>query len=269
MMVVNKGTSIGWSLEALKLDKDVLGLRLVSVLGCILHPIQGDVHKLRPQYQGLIEEARVALVHDIHGLAVLNDMLQYIFDKPSGLQHKDFLYVMEIVEKYFTNMRSIYDFMSKVLRLAVEERDIGKVSFDSLNSLIAFAETNAKAEQFLPEVLISLLTNIKAEFDLVRNIRDFIIHNGKQISLLKDDKGYLIGPFNDEGALIELLPGENNKYEYLIPFLSQRTELMLKFGESIAEVIHVEFVRMHGEFPFMWCALEGVCIPSFVKLLKW
>lgn len=268
-MIVNKSTSIGWTIEALEADKSVLGLKLISVLDCILRPLLGDVHKLRPQYQGLIEEARIALVHDIHGLAILNDMLQFIFTKPDGIQHKDFLYVMEIIEKYFTNMRSIYDFMSKVLRLAVEEKNIGKISFDSFNSLLTFAESNSKPQQLLPEDLISLLTNIKDEFNLVKNIRDFIIHNGKQISLLKDDKGYQLGPFNNQGELIELQLGEENKYEYLIPYLSQRTESMLKFGESIADIIHREFTRMNGEFPFMWSALEGVCIPSFVDLLGW
>lgn len=267
MMIVNKGMSIGWSYEDFEKDKSVLGVYLISVLDCILKPMQGDVYKLRPQYQGLVEEARIALAHDIHGLAILNDMLLFIFDKPSDLQHKDFMYVMEIVEKYFMNLRSIYDFMSKVLRLAVEESNIGKMSFDSLNSLMAFTEKNTKANELLPEDLILLLASIKSEFNLIKSIRDFIIHSGKQISLLKDQDGYKLGPFNDDGILIEFLSGENGKYEYLIPYLSQRTENMLNFGEEIGRIIHREFIRMHGEFPFMLCALEGVCIPSFVKLL--
>ncbi|SEL78469.1 hypothetical protein [Paenibacillus sp. OK003] len=267
MLIVNKGTSIGWSVEDLKANNNVLGLTIVSVLDCILSPIQGGVHRLRPTYQGLVEEARTAMIHDIHGLAILNDMIQYISEKHKDLTHKDFLYVVELIEKYFTNLRSIYDFMSKVLRLAVEEGRIGQISFDSLNDLITFAETNSRAAITLPEDLINLLKGIKSEFHLVREIRDFIIHNGKQISLLFDDKGYKLGPFNSNGTLVEYALGEEILYEELMPYLAERTNYLLEFSEEVGFIINREFGRLHGAFPLMLCALEGVCIPSFVKFL--
>lgn len=225
------------------------------------------MYRLRPNYQGLVKEARTALVHDIHGLVILNDMIQFIFEKHEELAHKDFLYVMELIEKYFTNLRSIYDFMSKVLRLVVEEGRIGQIPFDSLNDLIAYAETNPRAASNLPKDLIDLLKGIKSEFHLVREIRDFIIHNGKQISLLSDDKGYKLGPFDSKGTLVEYAPGEERSHEELMPYLAERTNCLLEFGEAVGKVINREFRRLHGDFPLFLCALEGVCMPSFVRFL--
>ncbi|MED2844412.1 hypothetical protein [Bacillus toyonensis] len=267
MLMVNKGTSIGWSQEELKANDNVLGLTIVSVLDCILDPIQSGVNSLRPDYQGLVKEARTAMVHDIHGLAILNDMIHFTFEKHNDLVHKGFLYVIELIEKYFTNLRSIYDFMSKVLRLAVEEGRIGQIPFDSLNNLIIYAETNPRASRYLPDDLITLLKDIKSEFHLVRGIRDFIIHNGKQISLLSDENGYKLGSFDDTGALSEYTPGEVRKHEDLIPYLSERTNRMLVFGEIIGEIIDREFRRHQGDYPLLLCALEGECIPSFVRFL--
>jgi hypothetical protein len=267
MLIVNKGTSIGWSAKDLEANDNVLGLFLVSVLDCIISPIQGDVYRLRPNYQGLVKEARTAMVHDIHGLAILNDMIQFTFEKHEELAHKDFLYVMELIEKYFTNLRSIYDFMSKVLRLAVEEGRIGQIPFDSLNDLISYAETNPRAASNLPEDLIDLLKGIKSEFHLVREIRDFIIHNGKQISLLSDDAGYRLGPFDSNGTITEYTPGEERIHEELLPYLAARTNRMFEFGETVGNIINREFRRLHGDFPLFLCALEGVCMPSFVRFL--
>ncbi|WP_282019598.1 hypothetical protein [Planomicrobium okeanokoites] len=65
MLIVNTGTSFGWNSEELEADDKVLGLLIVSVLDCIPDPIQGGVNSLRPQYQGLVKEARTAMGHDI------------------------------------------------------------------------------------------------------------------------------------------------------------------------------------------------------------
>lgn len=267
MLIVNKGTSIGWKLEDLEADDNVLGLLIVSVLDCILDPIEGEVNSLSPVNHGLVKEARTAMVHDIHGLAILNDMIHFIFERHVDLVPKDRLYIIELIEKYFTNLRSIYDFMCKILRLAVKEGRIGQIPFDSLNNLITYAETKQRAIVNLPDDLIFLLKDIKSEFHLVRGIRDFIIHNGKQISLLTNENGYKLGPFDNGGALADYTLGEERKHEDLIPYLSERTNRMLDFGESIAKIIDREFRRNHGNYPLSLCALEGVCIPSFVKFL--
>jgi hypothetical protein len=233
MLLINKGSSIGWTAEDLEKNEEVLGLYLISILDCILTPKNKEAGKIAPKNYGLIEEAANAMYHDIHGLAILADMIDFVFKnrREDDLQHKDFLYVIEIIEKYFTNIRSIYDFMSKVSRLAVEERYLGQISFDSLNGLITFSET-PKTQERLPSDLIALFTEIKTEFHLVRGIRDVIVHNGKQITLMTDHSGYLLGPFDKDGALLSFSENsfEDRKYEALLTYLSDRTYNMIAFG---------------------------------------
>lgn len=267
MFRVNKGTSRFWSAEALTASDEALGLLLLSVLDSILRPVHGEVHRLNDKYHGLVEEAHIALSNDIHGLAILQDMITFTYEnKHQLLRHKDFLYSLELIEKYFTNLRSIYDFMSKVLRLSVEERRIGQIPFDSLNDMIAFSETK-RGQECLSKQLVELLKGIKAEFHLIRNMRDFIVHHGKQITLLTDDNGYKLGPFDSTGNLAEFVPGEERKYEALMPYLAERTQCMLSFGDEIGNIIFNEFQNQHGKFPFSYSAIEGECIPSFIRFL--
>ncbi|MGR5863344.1 hypothetical protein ACT7CY_28220 [Bacillus pacificus] len=50
------------------------------------------------------------------------------------------------------DIRSIYDFMAKILRLTVAPKFVGQLSFDSLNSLITSVEKGTTKDK-LPESL--------------------------------------------------------------------------------------------------------------------
>lgn len=177
------------------------------------------------------------MYHDLHGLAVHIDMIQYFFDnRRGGVRHKDFLYVSEIVEKYLANLRSIYDFMAKILRLAVQERHLGQINFDSLNSLIESVE-KGKTDGKIPEGLKEALLSIRSEFHHVRDMRDSIIHNGEQISIMTKDDGYYIGIWSEEE--------KKDVYVSLLKFLSESTMKMLSFGEEIGELIFNEYCKKY------------------------
>lgn len=264
MLLINKGNSIGWSYEELRVSKDALGINLISVLSSIEMSWDQNNNngqkELSPKYKGLVKEAYNAMYHDIHGLAVQVDLLKFLFiHKGDLVRHKDFLFVSEIVEKYLTNLRSIYDFMAKVLRLSVEDRHLGQINFDSLNSLIESVEkekTKGKISRELEELLIS----IKKEFHKVRNLRDSIVHNGEQITILTDEKGYLIEVLSEESN------GKNTVY--LMDFLSVRTKKMILFGEGIAEIVFKEYCKQYGDVTLFLVGLEGVCIPAFIEFLN-
>src|SRR5690625_4298178 len=121
-MLINKGSSENWSYEELKDSEDTLGFKLISVLRSIEQSwerYEGE-NQIKDKYKGLVKEASLALYHDLHGLAV---MIQHMFhSRNETTRHKDFLFVSEIVEKYFSNLRSIYDYMAKILRLSVNRR---------------------------------------------------------------------------------------------------------------------------------------------------
>lgn len=267
MVIINKGTSFGWEKDELEANDSVLGLSLISVLNSIVNPLKSTTKGLEPKYYGLVEEAKIALIHDIHGLSVLADMLKFTLERNEDLQHKNFLYVMELTEKYFTNIRSIYDFISKVLRLAVKKNVVGQISFDSMNGILKYASTNSRAKEYLPKDMINLLIEIKSEFLLVREIRDLIIHSGKEITILHDKDGYKFGPFNNSNRIAVDEHGVGAKYEELIPYLAERTNKMLIFGEDVAYIINREFRINYYEYPLYRYALEGVCIFSFNSFL--
>jgi hypothetical protein len=265
-MLINKGSSIGWATEQLEKSREALGLTLISVLSSIRESWkigqeteQGSPHAISPKIKGLIIEAYEAMYHDLHGLIIQVDMIKHFFDNKKGItRHKDFLYVTEVIEKYFANMRSIYDFMSKVLILSVDPKLFGQVSFDSLNSLITSVE-KGKTKGKLTADLEKLLLEIKPSFHALRDIRDFIIHNGKQLKIMTGENEYLVENFIEKDKTDDYVP--------LLPYLSTITKEMLIFGDEIAHIIYEEYTKRYGEVPYFLVALEGVCIPSFIDFL--
>lgn len=268
MLLINKSISIGWSYDQLLQSKSAIGFDLISTLHSILdsweHDYRGtanneNTQELQDRYKGLVKEAYLAMYHDFHGLAVQLDLIQHLFEnRKDGVRHKDFMYVSEIVEKYFANLRSIYDFMAKVLRLAVDQRYLGQINFDSLNSLIESVE-KGKTDGKIPETIKESLLSIKGEFLHVRKLRDSIIHNGEQILIMTKEDGYYLGIWSEDE--------KKQVYVPLLTFLSERTIGMLNFGNDISEVIFKEFCEKYGDIPFTLVALEGVCIPTFLNIL--
>ncbi|MCM3443346.1 hypothetical protein AB3Z07_27045 (plasmid) [Metabacillus halosaccharovorans] len=264
-MLINKGSSFGWAPEQLEKSKDALGLTLISVLTSIrkswnIEPSvkEGD-DTVSPKNKGLIIEAFEAMYHDLHGLSIQIDMIKHFFDHKNGItRHRDFLFVTEVIEKYFANMRSIYDFMSKLLMLSVDQKLLGQINFDSLNSLITSVE-KGKTKGKLTSDLEKALLEIKPSFHALRDIRDFIIHNGKQLKIMTDENEYLIENF--------MKKEKSDDYVPLLPYLSHITKEMLIFGEVIAHIIYEQYTKRYGEVPYFLVALEGVCIPSFIDFL--
>ncbi|USK62183.1 hypothetical protein [Peribacillus asahii] len=274
MLIVNKGISFGWNPDELMHDKTRLGFTLFSVLACIMESwkpeggllgkIETSEVQLEPQYKGLIKEACLAMENDFHGLATHIDMINFIYDNRRGsLSGKDFLYATEVFEKYFANMRSIYDFMAKIVRLTVEQTHIKGLglAFDSLNDLIKSVEKGKHDEKY-PERLKQLLMDIKDSFLKVRGIRDYILHNGKQLRVMTKDDGYYIGlsAFSKDNQYDNFVPA--------LPYLLEITKEMISFGEELGLIIHEEYTKRYGNIPFTYVAFEGQCIPSFIKFLE-
>ncbi|MCM3037520.1 hypothetical protein M3579_16280 [Bacillus pumilus] len=271
MILINKGMSTGWSFEQLKSSKSALGFTILSVLHSIEKSwdgISGDtsdskeIQELRPKYQGLVKEAFHAMYHDIHGLAVEIDLIKTLFENRKEIApQKHFLYVTEAIEKYITNIRSIYDFMAKILRLAVEQGHIGQLSLDSFNSLVESIEKENTKDK-LSEDLIKILSSAKESFKKARGLRDSIIHNGKEINVMTKDDGYYISLY------IEKKRGYS-EYVPALSFLAEITNEMFIIGEEIGDLIFQEYSKRYGEFTFWRVALEGVCIPAFIEFLDY
>lgn len=263
MMIVNKGSSFGWSLEDLAASKDSLGLSIIQVLDGITTSWEKEdpeaTSVIPKNTKGLIKEAYRGMYHDLHGLSVLIDMINHIYESKGSLtRHKDFLFVSEAVEKYFSNLRSIYDFLAKVSLLAVNPRFHGQISFDSLNTLIKNAENEKKKEKF-PLELVEELLSIKPAFNSLKNIRDYITHNGKQLKIRTHIDGYHIENLENKETDEPYLP--------LLPLLSTLTMDMLSFSAEIAVIISNKYTEYYGEIPYPLIALNGICMPAFIDFL--
>ncbi|MEE1131468.1 MAG: hypothetical protein UHX00_07625 [Caryophanon sp.] len=261
MLLVNKGKSIGWNIDELKRSKENLGFNLITVMSSILRSWNedGSNEAISEKDKGLINKAYLGLYHDFHGLAIQIDLIEHLhMNRKGSTIHKDCLYVSQVIENYFSNLRSIYDFMGSLLKLAVKKRLWGQFNFDSLNKLIE-AVSNGKTVEKFPEKLNKQLLNIKDEFLYVRDRRDSIIHNGEIISVMTDESGYHIKSKCASSGKEEIVP--------LFDYLAERTNNMFKFGESIAQIIFDEYNNEYGEIELLIVALEGVCIPKFIEFL--
>lgn len=262
MLIINKGSSFGWSLEELAESKSSLGLAIIINLEAIIKSWEQEDpktnHLVPPRTKGLVKKAYNGMYHDLHGLSVLIDMINHIYEnKSSSTRHKDFLFVSEVVEKYFTNIRSLYDFLAQITLLAVNPRFHGQISSDSLNSLIKAVEKENAKEKF-PEDLTKILQEIKPAFSSLKNTRDFITHHGKQLGFQTHPDGYhMENPVNQEEAKV---------YIPLLPFLQEITLEMMNFSAEVAEIISKNY-KGFDEIPYYLIALEGVCIPTFIDFL--
>ncbi len=247
-------------------DDNILGFRFLSVLYYIINSwdhegpeTEDGPRRMKEKGRQIVRDAYQGMYHDLHGLAILIDMVKVIFEnKRSITLHKDFLYVQEIIEKYYTNLRSIYDFLANVLNLAVEPRLVGQLPFNSFNDVINAIESG-KLKEKLPEEAQRAILSVKSSFLHVRHMRDDIIHNGKQLlaPMTKDDGYYRI---EDKGDGTQL-------QEPLLTYLSRLTVDLFHVADKLSEVIYNVHIERYGPISQQYVALVGVCIPTFVKFL--
>lgn len=265
-MLVNKSKLTGLTEEQLRTDDSVLGFRFLSVLYYIIQSWNredsetvGEPRRMKEKGREIVRNAYYGMYHDLHGLAVQIDMIQIIYEnKRSITRHKDFLYVQEIVEKYYTNLRSIYDFLANVLNLAVDPRLVGQLPFSSYNDVINAIESG-KLEKKLPEEAQRAILSSKRSFLHIRRMRDDIIHNGKQ----------LLAPMTKEDGYyrVEDKEGGTQDQEPLLSYLARLTLDLFHTADELSNVVYNVHVERFGPIPQQYVALIGVCIPTFVQFL--
>ena len=167
MFKVLKGTSIGNSWETLRNSKTSLGNMLVSVLETLNNNEKMD--NQRRISQGLPKEELTrdgkifsyysALVNEIHTLAIIIDMINHVISNENYLtmQVKNLLYLETLFESYIRNLRSIFDFLSIVIRVTIREEYRNRLpQRDSYNEFIKFVEKGA-AKDIIPSKIIEII----------------------------------------------------------------------------------------------------------------
>jgi hypothetical protein len=282
MFEVIKGMSAPWDFKTLRSYPNALEEILLSVchtLECKRKEEEEGresycspgVKKVRAQISNYIS----ALQNEWHSLAILIDMMQYIIAHrmESQFLDKDGLYLQTLVESYFTSLRAIFDYVSVVYKIAVEEKHLGKIpSRDSFNDTIEFMKKDT-AKNCVPPEVIRMFLEYQSLFEGIRKIRDLIIHRGKEPVVYRTNDGYHFALYKNmrmsrSNVLQDILDVSKDTYP-LLPYLSKLTNQVVEFTSRLGAAIYDCAVAARGsEIELILLALEGVCIPNFKKFLK-
>ncbi|BAE82595.1 hypothetical protein [Desulfitobacterium hafniense] len=282
MLLVIKGTSTFWDPESLRKTDRALGDMLLSVFHTLKNERYIENQQRREQglpeleiirIEGLINSYVNALSNEIHSLAIIIDTINFITQhkKDEELKQKHDLFIANLVENYYRNLRSIFDFISVIYRVVLEDKFVNNVpSGDSFNETLKFIK-KGKAEGIIPRKIIDLFLVYEDVFLNVKKVRDYIVHKGKELTIYSDKDEYYftlkIGQYPGECVLDNILNIEKDIFP-LLPYLSKLTNQTLEFLSDLGVAIFEELsLKRDNSFSINLSALEGVCIPGFIRFL--
>lgn len=273
-MGVIKGTVIGRSIERLTEDRNALVLGILHIFGTWEFKIKKRKYEVTRE-DGKILKACSGLTNDIHNLSIIIDMMIQIINKSKvdkDLKSKDFLYLSVLLESYFTNLRSIFDFTAILIRLGLTDEKISKLpskNRDSFNRIIEYVK-NENNRGIIQEEIINVMIKHEDTFNLIRDIRDLIIHKGDETIIFREDDDFTFGLFRyEDGKIINkfsnILKIEKERYP-LLKYLSEITNRVLVYLDDLAGAIYNSLYNENKE-PLFLAALQGYCIPVFIQFL--
>jgi hypothetical protein len=225
---------------------------------------------------GLIKRDYLALESDIHNLAINYCMINHILNDTtinSGIKE---IYISNLTENYFINLRSAYNYASSASRILLGDstRDLLPSSVkDSINNMIKFCRNNTKSKQIFSSKINEIFLKIENDLSDIRTIRDSIVHHGNEpIIHLEDSQIFLrlpkIGKYSNDNILPDILNSGDSEFK-LFDYLRELTLRLCYFMEDLGENISNElYSRSPSDFKYELIALYGECIPNFVKFLN-
>jgi len=278
-----KGTVAGFTLEKWITDLTLFSSTSITLMntwarreftpqGILIH----ENHRLIKESYGEVKLALIAIENDIHNLSVNYGQIIYNLNDDrleGGLRS---LFIGNLVENYFTNLRSIYDHLATFPRIVCNKKLLkdGLLRSNSYNDLIGLTMKHAKIIDALSVGIVWAIEESKSNFEVIKNIRDAIIHQGKDtvITVTQARKVYFkipkkAGIYNSDNLVPNLLGSDLEEFE-LLHFLKHITRQLLidmeKLGNTIAEVYITPEIQAEG---LMLYALTGICMKPFMTFL--
>ncbi len=273
---VIKGTVLGHTYEKWRNDKDTLSSVLISVMSTweMNNSFNNKISTNLMREYGKVVNAYSGFMNDIHNLAITLDMIESNLEDKSLDFWKKLLYITLLVEVYFTNLRTIYDFTSYFPKVLIDEKNFSHLPSKkegSIKELIKFLKKE-NAKEVLSQEIIDVFINCESNLDDVRNIRDMIIHKGKEPILFIDNDDEVKISINSKENNINLLPNILNEQEQaydLKKYLSKITNNLFDFIESLGEAMYQEFFKRDPNYGIYLGELTGICITNFIEFLGW
>jgi hypothetical protein len=277
---VIKGTSIGWTWERLEEDNTVLGCFVIHTMMSWKLYMDNQMQTLTDEEKreyGKVIQSLSGIQNDLHNLSVVIDMLNEIvtsIQSRSPHSSKLMLQISVLLETYFTNLRSIFDFCSTFVRIAVSNKLLKSMpSSDSYNALLKFVKKETVVGAVPPLIIESMMRN-EHVFESVKKVRDLIIHKGEDTIVDRNsDKTICFTLYkHKDGDVINMATDllETNQPEYpVMKYLSELTRQVLNFLDLFGRALFHCFEEVKGfPLPLWLTALAGHCMPAFIKFLN-
>ncbi|RAJ11707.1 hypothetical protein LV92_02639 [Arenibacter echinorum] len=229
-----------------------------------------DLDLWKSREYGKIKASIYGFTSDLHNLAINYCLLNETIENLEVNKHKTRLYVGLLLENYFTNIRSLYDFLFHLIKICLTDTQLksfpGK---DSLNNLISFSK-KANNEDKLPLRVRQFLFDIQPYLEEIRTIRDAIIHKGKEIVITKKGDEILIripksGLYSNDTIFPNILNCKETDYN-MKDYLREMTISLFKNSEDLGLVILSELFEK-GKFNWNIHSITNYCMEDFTKFM--
>lgn len=275
-----KGTVIGYPFDKWKDDKNIFSSNLLTVLQAWIIQIykfdgvpKNDINrKLRQEY-GLIRDAIYGLENDLHNLSIIVHQIKFNKNNKDLDYALKSLYIGQLTEGYFINIRSILDYSSIFPKILIPESCFNLLSSkhnDSLSKLIAKCKKDYEKISSITSVeIVDFVLNTEDLLKDTQKIRDLIVHHGKEpiISIVGDNIYFNISNKN-KSLLPNLLNSEDNNYP-LFDYIRELTFKTIDYLENLGILIGKEFVKKMDNKKIDLVALEGICMSDFIEFLNY
>ena len=219
---------------------------------------------------GSIRASIYAFVSDLHGISITYSLLKEVIENEEIDIHKRNLFAEQLLEQYFTVIRSLYDHMAGIIRICLSDKSL-KVfpEVDSLNKIISFSKKETNEEK-LPMRIKQFLVSVESDLIDIKKIRDSIVHKGKEILVRRNENGLFIripktGPYGDDTILPDVL--SFNHFEYpMESYLRQITKTFFKNSEDLGVIVLTEMLEREN---FSWSlhSITNYCMDEFTDFI--
>ncbi|USD24568.1 hypothetical protein [Flagellimonas marinaquae] len=219
---------------------------------------------------GRIKSSIYAYVSDLHGISINYCLLREVSENNDIDVHKRNLYAEQLLEQYFTVIRSLYDHLTGVIKIILSDKNLKEFpETNSLNRIIRFSKKKTNEDK-LPNRIKQFLINVEPDLSDIRIIRDSIIHKGKEILVRRSDKGLFIRipkkePFGTDTILPNVL--NSNSYEYpLESYLRKITKSFFRNSEDLGVIVLTEMLERE-KFNWHLHSITNYCMEDFTKFI--
>ncbi|MFV8327924.1 hypothetical protein [Flavobacterium sp. ZS1P14] len=232
--------------------------------------IKSNISEEKAREFGKIKSAIYGFTEDLHNLSINYCLFKEINETVHINGHKSNLYISVILENLFTNLRSIYDFLYHFVKIALTDKELKQYPVkDSINNLLTFSKKDNNKDK-LPKNIIWVLNNIESDLNDIKQIRDNIIHKGKDFLLTrKEGILFMRVPIKEINSNDNLLPNilKTDDIDYNVnKYLNKIIKTTLKNIEDFGVVIYNE-VSSNSEIHFNLYSISNYCIDEFNEFL--